>query len=442
MASPPQLPQEPIHWVSKPLARFIQIETSAACLLLLFSIISLILANSPWSGDFLLLWETPLGIHIGNLEFSRSIHAWINDGLMTIFFFFVSLELKRELVLGELHDPRIATLPIIAALGGMLIPALFYFILQSGEPGQNGWGTVMTTDTAFVVGCLALVGRHIPQSLRIFMLSLAIVDDIGAILIVAIGYNTGINWMSIGVSLIGFALVYLMKKLGVRSFIAYFLTGSLIWCAVDASGIHATITGVILGLMTPTVTWVTDKQLHKILEYVVSYPEGEHWSGDTEDRKALLTAKIATREVLSPVEQLEIILHPWIGYFILPLFALANAGMSIDISDVTNSVTASVFLGFVLGKPIGIFGFSFIAVFLGLAKFPRDFDWLLLASGSVLAGIGFTMAIFIANLAFDQNLLNAARLGILAASIFCALVGIGMFLIHRWLYSNQINQFE
>ncbi|STX28478.1 Na(+)/H(+) antiporter nhaA 1 (Sodium/proton antiporter nhaA 1) [Legionella beliardensis] len=435
----PQLPKESIHWLSKPLDRFIRIETSTASLLLLSAFISIILANSPWSKFFLSIWDISLGFHVGNIEFSRSIHSWINDGLMTLFFFFVSLELKRELVFGELREPKIAALPIIAALGGMIVPALFYLLLQAGESGQNGWGIVMATDTAFVIGCLALFGKHIPQSLRIFMLSLAIIDDIGAILVVAIGYNNGITWPALATSLIGFILVYIMRKLGIRSIVIFFFIGALIWVSIDASGIHPTITGVILGLMTPTGAWISDKRLHKILEHVVSYPPGEHWSGDTDDRKALHMAEVAARETLSPVERLEILLHPWIGYLILPLFALANAGVVISFSDFTNKVTLAVFLGFILGKPIGVFSFSFIAELLGLAKRPSDLNWVLLACSSVLTGIGFTMAIFIANLAFNNNLINSARLGILLASIFCALTGIFMLLIYKLFFSSNLN---
>ncbi|MCH9756019.1 MAG: Na+/H+ antiporter NhaA [Gammaproteobacteria bacterium] len=435
----PQLPKELIHWFSKPLDRFIRIETSTAILLLLFTFVALIMANSPWSESFLSIWDISLGINLGNIEFSRPIHGWINDGLMTLFFFFVALELKRELVFGELRKTKIAALPIIAAFGGMIVPTLFYLLLQASEPGQDGWGTVMATDTAFVIGCLALFGKHIPQSLRIFMLSLAIIDDIGAILVVAIGYSDGINWTTLATSVIGFILVYIMRKLGIRSIIVFFFIGALIWVSIDASGIHPTITGVILGLMTPTDTWIKDKQLQEILHHITSYPPGEHWSGDTEDRKALHMAEVAARETLSPVERLEILLHPWVGYLILPLFALANAGVLINFSDFTNEVTIAVFLGFILGKPIGVFGFSFIAEFLGLAKRPSDLNWILLACASILTGIGFTMAIFIANLAFNENLINSARLGILLASIFCALTGIFMLLIYKLIFSANFN---
>jgi NhaA family Na+:H+ antiporter len=200
--------------------------------------------------------------------------------------------------------------------------------------------------------------------------------------------------------------------------------GGLIWIAVDASGIHATVTGVILGLMTPTGKWVSDERLHAILDRVVAYPPGDHWSGVTEDRKALRMAEAAARETLSPVEQLEMMLHPWVSFVIMPLFAFANVGVPISFADLGNSVTVAVFVGFALGKPIGVLGFSWLAVRTGIAILPPDLNWTLLAAGGLLAGIGFTMALFIANLAFSPSLINAAKLGILSASIFSAVAGV------------------
>ncbi|QBQ56185.1 Na+/H+ antiporter NhaA [Nitrosococcus wardiae] len=426
----PRLPAELIDWLTKPIGRFLYIEAAAGLVLLLFTIVALVLSNSPWSHPFLGVWETPVGIQIGSLEFTRSLREWINEALMTLFFFLIALELKRELVLGELRRPRMAALPIAAALGGMFVPAVLYLILQLGQPGQNGWGTVMATDTAFVIGCLALLGSRIPQSLRVFMLSLAIVDDIGAILVVAIGYGGHLRWEALALAVVGIALVRGIALLGVRNIMIYFLVGGLIWLAVDASGIHATVTGVILGLMTPVSTWVSDKRLRAILDQVVAYPPGEHWSGDSEDRKALRMAEVAAREALSPVERLEMILHPWVGFVIMPLFAFANAGVPISFADLGNSVTVAVFVGFALGKPVGVFVFSWLAVRTGIAIRPPDLDWMFLAAGGLLAGIGFTMALFIANLAFSSSLINAAKLGILSASVFSAAAGIA--LLSRW----------
>lgn len=427
-----RLPRELVDGLIKPFARFLNIEAAGGAILLLFTVAALVLSNSPWAHPFLNAWETPIGLQIGSLEFERSLREWINDGLMTLFFFLVALELKRELVLGELNNPRMAALSIAAALGGMLVPAalyLLYLMPQSGHIGGGGWGTVMATDTAFVIGCLALLGWRIPQSLRVFMLSLAIVDDIGAILVVAIGYSTHIAWGALTVGALGVAIVRGMTLVGVRSVPIYFLVGGLIWLAVDASGIHAAITGVVLGLLTPARRWVSDERLYAILDRVVAYP-ADDTSGDTKDRQTLQVAEIAARETLSPVERLEIALHPWVSFGIMPLFAFANAGVPISLGDFGNPVTVAVFGGLALGKPIGIMTFSWLAVRSGIAIRPSDLSWSLLAGGGLLAGIGFTMALFIANLAFSQSLIDGAKLGILSASIVSALAGLTLL---AWL---------
>jgi NhaA family Na+:H+ antiporter len=420
-----RLPTGLVDRLTKPFAQFLRIEAAAGSVLLLCTVVTLALSNSSWGPYFLKAWETPVGVQIGSLEFARSLRDWINDGLMTLFFFVVALELKRELVLGELRNPRMAALSMAAALGGMLVPAALYLLLQFGQPGESGWGTVMATDTAFVVACLALLGPRIPHSLRMFMLSSAVADDIGAILVVAIGYTRYIHWGALALGAIGVAIMRGMALLGVRSVPIYFLVGGLIWLAVDASGIHATITGVILGLLTPTRRWISDERLRAILDRVVAYP-GDRWSGGTEDRKALQVAEIAARETLSPVERLEIALHPWVGFVVMPLFAFANAGVPITLVDFGNPVPAAVFVGFVFGKPIGVLTFSWLAVRWGIAMRPPELRWGMVAGGGLLAGIGFTMALFIANLAFSESLINAAKLGILSGSVVSAVAGVAL----------------
>lgn len=432
-----RLPAELIDRLTKPFARFLRIEAAAGLVLLLFTLAALALSNSPWSPSFMRIWETPVSIHIASIEFGRSLKEWINDGLMTLFFFLVALELKRELILGELNNPRMAALSIAGALGGMLVPAVLYLMLQSGHPGANGWGTVMATDTAFVIGCLALRGSRVPQSLRVFMLSLAIVDDIGAILVVAIGYSSHIAWGALALAAGGVAIVRIMALAGVRNFPIYFLLGSLIWLAVDASGIHATITGVILGLMTPARRWVSDERLYAILDRVIAHPARHEGSGATKDRRTLQVAEIAARETLSPVERLEIGLHPWVGLVIMPLFAFANAGLPLRLSGLSNSVTLAVFVGFALGKPVGVWTFSWLAVRLGIARRPADLSWGLLAGGGLLAGIGFTMALFIADLAFDESLIDSAKLGIFLASVVSAMAGLALL---TWLPYGRVTQ--
>jgi NhaA family Na+:H+ antiporter len=333
-----RLPVEPVDRLTKPFAGFLRIEALGGGILLVSTVVALALSNSPWAHPFLSAWELPVGIRVGSFEFARSSREWINDGLMTLFFFVVALELKRELVLGELRSPRMAAFSIAAALGGMLVPAAMYLTLQVGREGAHGWGTVMATDTAFVIGCLALLGRRIPQSLRVFMLSLAIVDDIGAILVVAIGYSSQLVWGALALGALGIASVRGMALLGVRSIALYFLVGAVIWLAVDASGIHATITGVVLGLLTPTGRWVSDDRLQAIRDREVADPSGDRRGDRAEGRRAWRRSQVAIRETLSPVERLGMMLHPWVSFAIMPLFAFANAGMALSSADGGNPV--------------------------------------------------------------------------------------------------------
>ncbi len=419
-----RLPNELVNRLANPFVRFLRIESAGGAILLLFTVATLVVSNSPWADAFEHVWETRVGLHFGTFDFARSLRDWINDALMTLFFFLVALELKRELVLGELNSPRMAALSIAAALGGMIAPAAIYLALQSGQPGQHGWGTVMATDTAFVIGCLALLGSRIPQSLRVFMLSLAIVDDIGAILVVALGYSSGIVWGALALAALGVVVVRVLAMLGLRGFPLYFLVGGGVWLAVDASGIHATITGVILGLMTPARRWVSDERLYAILAQVIAHPSGDESSADTKDRETLKMAETAARETLSPAERLEIALHPWVGFVIMPLFAFANAGLPLTFHHLGGSVTLAIFAGFVLGKPAGILLFSWLAMRLRIAIRPPELTWRLLIGGSLLAGIGFTMALFIANMAFGKSLIDSAKLGIFLASVVSAGAGL------------------
>lgn len=419
-----QLPREPADRLTKPFIRFLRIEATAGIILLLSTLLALGLANTAWSSSFLALWEMPAGVRVGDIETYRSLKHWINDALMTLFFFVIALELKRELVLGELRNPRIAALPIAAALGGMAVPAGLFSLLVGGGPGASGWGTVMSTDTAFVIGCLAVLGSRVPGSLRLFLLSLAIFDDVGAILIVAIGYGEPLNWVALGTAGLGLAVVAGIARLGIRSIPVYFAMGGGIWLAFDTSGVHATLAGVILGLMTPARRWVSDTRLHAILDRVIAHPPGDHWSRDTVARSDLHRADVATREALSPIERLEIALHPWVAFVIMPFFALSNAGVPIGDANFDIPLTIAIFAAFVVGKPVGIVLFSFLAVKLRFGTRPDELSWSLLAAGSLLAGIGFTMALFIADLAFEPELLNSVKLGVLGASVVSAALGL------------------
>jgi NhaA family Na+:H+ antiporter len=426
-----RLPSEIADRFTQPFARFLKIKAATGFVLFVATSAALILSNSAWSSPFLAFWETPIGLHFGSLEFTRSLRLWINDGLMTLFFFVVALELKRALVLGELRSRRVAALSFAGALGGMLVPACLYLAFMNDQPGMHGWGTVVATDTAFVIGCLALLGSRIPPSLRLFLLSLAIFDDVGAILIVAfVGYGGALHWPVLALAVLGLATVAGAARIGIRSAPIYFLLGAGIWLCFDASGIHPTLTGVLLGLMTSTHAWVSDRRLHSILARVLSYPRGDHWSGDTADRGDLQRAGIAAMEALSPEERLEMMLHPWVGFAIMPIFALANAGVRISDAEVGQPVAVAIFAGLVIGKPIGVLTFSGVAAGLRLATRPHDLGWSLLAAGSLLTGIGFTMSLFIAGLAYPPALLGAAKIGILTASVVSAAVGLLMLI---WL---------
>ncbi len=427
-----ELPREAADRLTRAFARFLKIESAAGVLLLVATLAALIVSNSSLAEGASRFWETPVGIHFGSAHFTRSVRHWINDALMTLFFFVVALELKRELVHGELRNVRMAAFSFAGALGGMLVPAAVYLALLRGGPGMRGFGTVMATDTAFVIGCLALLGSRIPSSLRLFLLSLAIFDDVGAILVVAVGYGGALSISALAVAVGLLAIIFGAAHLGVRGIPVYSVLGIGLWLAFDASGIHPTVTGVVLGLMTPAREWVSDERLHAIFERVLSYPRGRHWSGDTADRADLRRAHVAAKEALSPVERLEIAMHPWAGFVIMPLFALANAGVRISWTDLGEPITGAIVAGLAFGKPAGVIALSWLAARVGLATRPMGLKWSVLAAGSLLTGIGFTMSLFIAGLAFDPIALGAAKIGILGASIVSGTAGLLALL---WLTS-------
>jgi NhaA family Na+:H+ antiporter len=418
------LPHEVADRFTDPFARFLKIEAAAGAALLLATLAALILSNSVLRPSFLAFWETPLGVHLGGWDYARSLRDWINDGLMTLFFFVVALELKRELVLGELRHPRVAALSFAGALGGMLVPLVIYLVLMAGHAGVHGWGTVMATDTAFVIACLTLLGSRIPTTLRLFLLSLAIFDDVGAILVVAFGYGHALNWPALVLGAFGLAAVAGAGWIGIKSIPVYFLFGGAIWLCFDASGLHPTFTGVALGLMTPTDAWVDDARLRAILGRVLSHKTGEHWSGDTVERSDLQRAGMAVTHALSPVERLEMMLHPWVGFAIIPMFALANAGVAFASADLWQPVSVAIFAALVFGKPIGVFSFAWLSVRLGVATRTAGLSWPLLAAGSLLTGIGFTMSLFIAGQAYAPAMFNTAKIGILAGSVIAASSGL------------------
>jgi NhaA family Na+:H+ antiporter len=311
----------------------------------------------------------------------------------------------------------------------MVVPACIYFSLLYGAPGERGWGIPMATDIAFVVGCLTVLGSRIPGSLRVMLLSLAIADDIGAIAVIAIGYTESLNLTALILGVVGIGIVIGLMEVGVRNLAVYLLFMVLVWFAFHESGIHATIAGVIFGLLTPTQAWISEGRLGTIANNTCNFLLGEGWSGSSDRYDLLRQMGVAARKSISPLERFEAELHPWVGFLIMPLFALANAGVKLQLSDFTNSVATAVLLGLLIGKPAGITIFSWLAVSLGFARLPKGVSWGVIAGSGFLAGIGFTMAIFIASLALKGNLLGAAKVGIIVGSFLSAIIGLAALVL-------------
>jgi len=417
------LPTTLVHRFIAPIERFMHVEAASGIVLLACTAVALILANSTWGDAYHQFWETRLGFSVGAFQLKLSLHHWVNDGFMAIFFFVIGLEVKRELVTGELSNPRRAALPLVAALGGMVAPAGIYLMLQSGKPGADGWGIPMATDIAFVVGCMAILGRRVPRGLRIMVLTLAIADDIGAILVIAFGYTEHIHTTALVAGFAGFAVVYVLLRLGVRSFGMYLMVSLGIWFAFHESGVHATIAGVILGLLTPTSKFVPEGVFVHILDRARQVLEGGGFETLPARAQKLRRLQYAVREAIPPSEYLENALHPWVGFVIMPVFALANAGVAFEVDDLSNSIAVAVMLGLVIGKPLGITLFSWVAVRMNLATLPTGVGWTALIGAGLLAGIGFTMALFIAGLAMTPETLPIAKVGVLTASGIAALGG-------------------
>lgn len=418
----PGLPVEPIHHIVNPLVQFLHVETAGGLALLLSTAFALAIANSPVRDTYQAFWDTPLNLQVGSNSLSHSLRDWINDGLMVIFFFVIGLEVKRELVLGELRDVRRAMLPIVAAIGGMIAPAGIYLALQYGQSGERGWGIPMATDIAFVVGCMVLLGPRFPHGLRVMLLSLAIADDVGSILVIAVGYTETLHYGALAIGLGFLAFVVVFQRLGVRSYGVYIGLGILIWLGFCKSGIHPTIAGVILGLLTPTRSYLNESTFIGLLERARHVMEG-NWAQEPNRTDTVRQLQWAARETISPLEYLEQTLHPWVAFGIMPIFALANVGVPFQLSELTAPVSVAVMLGLVIGKPVGILSLSWLSIRAGLAKLPDGVGWRALAGAGFLAGIGFTMALFIADLALVEPLLDTAKIGILSGSILSAALG-------------------
>jgi len=411
-----------------PVKRFMHIEATSGVVLMLCTLIALIIANSSWSHAFEKFWHTHVAFEFGRLKIDGHLgHLIVNDILMTIFFFVVGLEVKREAVAGELRDPRKALLPIVGAIGGVVTPALIYLALQYGQEGQRGWAIPMATDIAFVVGILALFGSRIPFGLKIFLLTLAIVDDILAVLVIATVFTESIAWGYFFMALAGFALCALLNRIGVREIPIYVLVGVAIWVGFYKAGIHPTIAGVALGLMTPARAWIGNKTFLEVMADFWDRIRDEHEHEHEHVPVNLEQLQFLARESHSPLHRLEMGLHPWVAYAIMPIFALANAGVVLDPVALTSGVSIAVAMGLVIGKPLGIFLFCFLAVKLGWTRLPKGVSWPIFLGGACLGGIGFTMALFLNALSFPVEefpvLEGAGKIGTLLGSAISAVLG-------------------
>lgn len=416
-----------------PLEEFVHKEASSGLLLMACTIVALVLANSPMHDVYDAVLHHKYTIGSGFFSITHSLQHWINDGLMALFFFMVGLEIKREILVGELADRKQAILPIAAAIGGMVVPALIYAAINSGSDALSGWGVPMATDIAFAMGVLALLGSRIPRPLVGFLLALAIVDDLGAILVIAAFYTDEINLFALLFAGIAFVTLVLSNIAGIRRPLPYIVFGVLLWLGMLESGIHATLAGVITALTVPAnshchaIPFV--RRMRQLTNRFESIQEDHrNIMQNSEQQKILQSMENFVHCMESPLQRMEHNLHIWISFLIIPVFALANAGIPIDFSTLgttfSNPVTLGVIAGLIGGKLIGITFFSWLVLKAGLSRMPDGVTLPQIAGVSLLAGIGFTMSIFIGSLAFDnpQYLLNA-KVGILAASLLAGIAG-------------------
>jgi Na+:H+ antiporter, NhaA family len=421
-----------VERIVRPFQDFAQKASSGGILLIVATVVALVWANSPWGESYAALWHTKLTVGVGDFSISKDLTHWINDGLMAVFFLVVGLEIKREVLVGELSSARGAALPVIAAAGGAVVPALIYVALNAGTEGAAGWGIPMATDIAFALGVLALLGTRAPVALKVFLTALAIVDDIVAVLVIALFYTSEISWGALGVGGLFLAALVIANLIGVGRTLVYALLGIGLWLAFLLSGVHATVAGVLLALTVPASSFINPGAFLERSRYVLDRFEqagekGENVLSNEERQAALHALNHATYKLEPPLHELEHTLHPWVVFAIMPLFALANAGVPLGgglVEAMTSPVSLGIVLGLVLGKQIGVTLFAWLAVKSGASELPAGVGWRHVYGAGWLAGIGFTMSLFITDLAFaDGSLVDAAKLGILVASVVSGAVG-------------------
>lgn len=415
----------------RPFVRFSQIEASSGIVLLIAAIAAIIWANSAWSESYFSILDQHLTIEFGGFEFDESVLHLINDGLMAIFFFVVGLEIKRELVLGDLRDPKAAALPVMAALGGMVIPALIYVFFNAGTEAVSGWGIPMATDIAFAIGIVALLGSKVPSGAKLFLLAVAIADDIGAIAVIAIFYTSDLDAGYLAAAIVGLIAIWVASKVNVRAMWFYVPAAVVVWFFTLESGVHATIAGVALGFLTPAYPYYKPKEFDEraraILDQYAPEDITDMHAQEHAEHEALLLSEIANESV-APLNRYEHKLVKWSGFVIVPLFALANAGVDFRGIDIGAALTSNIALGvaggLVIGKILGISAAAYGAVRFGLGKLPPGTSWSHVVGLAAIAGIGFTVALFVAGLAFDDPATtNLAKVGIFSGSIIAGTIG-------------------
>jgi len=409
--------------------RFFRTETLGGLVLLGFGLVALAIANSPLSEAYNHLWEMPLTVGIAPHELSLSLHEWINDGLMALFFLLVGLEIKRELLAGELSSPRQAALPIACAIGGMVVPALVYLVFNFRGVGAHGWGIPMATDIAFALGALNLIAPRAPIGAKVLLTALAIVDDMGSVLVISVFYSETIIWSALGGAAVTLLVLIGFNLLGVRRLWPYLLVGIVLWCFVHVSGVHATIAGVVLAFTIPARSRINAREFSREARSLLNKFDRTE-TGDflvltsKGQQETVFALERASGSVTAPILRLEHALHNFSAFVVMPLFAFANAGVKFDLSLQNGEVGFGILAGLVFGKPLGIMMFALIAVKTGIARLPQAVNWRSLLGYSCLAGIGFTMSLFIAMLAFeDAALVYAAKRGIIIGSLLAGIAG-------------------
>ncbi|MEZ5177224.1 MAG: Na+/H+ antiporter NhaA [Acidimicrobiales bacterium] len=422
--------------VVRPLQRVLEHEAAGGVVMLLAAVTAIVWANSPWSQSYVDLWSMPVKVEVGELLHldHLTLQHWVNDALMTLFFLLVGVEIKRELVHGELKNPRAVALPVAAALGGMALPAVIYSLLNAGGPGADGWAIPTATDIAFAVGIVSMLGKRVPTPAKLFLLTLAVADDIGAIVIIAVFYTGSLSWGWLGLAGLGLLAIWAMRRADVYSLAPYLAVGTFVWLSLLESGVHATLAGVALGLLTPA--WplrsprrfprqtrrTLDRLEHAYFDRVLTHEEFE----ENEEHLAEIArqAKLAT----SPLTRLEQGLAPWVAYVVVPLFALANAGVALTGDGLANlasdRITLGVVAGLVLGKTFGVFGATMVALKLRIGERPAGTTIRQLFGLAIVAGVGFTVALFVASLSFDSAAAtDSAKVGILLGSLLAGGIG-------------------